>query len=177
MALWKRRACVHVYMHTCTLHIPTTFWDRINGIMYKHLIMVCVTDMEHTYTEVQWDTIICFASCSAINRLQGVCSHEATCTELSPRTEQSSLSLCCISGMPASWLSSRSFSSLRLSRVAVSSFSILHPPSPLNCSRWVWNLLHTKARERSLHTPLTHTHTSFKSGIEYTSFWVRPLGG
>lgn len=62
-------------------------------------------------------------------------------TESSPRILQSSLSRCCISGMPASWASSRCFSSVRVRRVAVSSCSKRQPPSPSNCSRWVWYFL------------------------------------
>lgn len=62
-------------------------------------------------------------------------------TESSPRILQSSLRRFCISGMPASWVSSRCFSSVRERRVAVSSCSKRQPPSPSNCSRWVWYFL------------------------------------
>lgn len=62
-------------------------------------------------------------------------------TESSPRILQSSLRRFCISGMPASWASSRCFSSVRERRVAVSSCSKRQPPSPSNCSRWVWYFL------------------------------------
>lgn len=64
-------------------------------------------------------------------------SHSSTVlrTESSPRILQSSLRRCCISGMPASWASSRCFSSVRERRVAVSSCSKRQPPSPSNCSR------------------------------------------
>lgn len=62
-------------------------------------------------------------------------------TESSPRILQSSFSLCCILGIPASCDSSRCFSSVSDSRVAVSSCSKRQPPSPSNCSRCVWYLL------------------------------------
>lgn len=67
-------------------------------------------------------------------------------TESSPRILQSSLRRCCISGMPASWASSRCFSSVRERRVAVSSCSKRQPPSPSNCSRWVWYFLEASGK-------------------------------
>lgn len=75
---------------------------------------------------------------------------EATWMELSPKMEQSSFNLCCISGMPASCPSSLSFSSLRLSLVAVSSSSILQLPSPSNWSRWLWKRLQRPIQFRHL---------------------------
>ena len=68
-------------------------------------------------------------------------SWECRRTESSPSTEQSSLRRSCMRGMPASWASSRCFSSLSERRVVISSTSIRQPPSPSNCSRWVWNFL------------------------------------
>ena len=59
-------------------------------------------------------------------------TYDVTCIELSPSTEQRCLRRCCISGIPASWASSLSFSSLSPSLVAMSSSSILQSHSPLN---------------------------------------------
>lgn len=62
-------------------------------------------------------------------------------TESSPSMEHSSFRRFFMAGIPASWVSRRCFSSLRDRRVLVSRASILQPPSPSNCSRWVWNFL------------------------------------
>lgn len=62
-------------------------------------------------------------------------------TESSPSISQSSCNRCCILGIPASWPSSRCFSSLRLSLVAVFNSSSLQFPSPSNWSKWVWYFL------------------------------------
>lgn len=62
-------------------------------------------------------------------------------TESSPSMEHSSLRRFFMAGIPASWVSRRCFSSLRDRRVLVSRASILQPPSPSNCSKWVWNFL------------------------------------
>ena len=81
-------------------------------------------------------------------------SWECRRTESSPSTEQSSLRRSCMRGMPASWASSRCFSSLSERRVVISSTSILQPPSPSNCSRWVWNFL------KPQHTTMCSLHFS-----------------
>ena len=71
-----------------------------------------------------------------------------------PRIWQSSWRRRCILGMPASCCSSRCFSSVRLRRAAESSFSNFQPPSPSNCSKWVWYFLRQERdREEALSGP------------------------
>lgn len=87
-------------------------------------------------------------------------------TESSPRILQSSLRRCCISGMPASCASRRCFSSVKLRRVAVSSCSKRQPPSPSNCSRWVWYFLEAE-RARLLSLTETDQVTETRNNPEH----------
>ena len=77
----------------------------------------------------------------SIENLVRQCSRLVSNTESSPNKEHSSWSLFFMAGTPASCDSSLRFSSLKPSLVAVSNSSHLQPPSPSNCSRWVWYFL------------------------------------
>ena len=61
--------------------------------------------------------------------------------ESSPKREHNSFNLRSIWGTPVNEASNFSFSSLSESLAFVSNGSRVQPPSPSNCSRWVWNFL------------------------------------
>ena len=100
-----------------------------------------------------------------------------SCTELSPSTEHSSRSLCCILGTPASWVSRRCFSSLSDSRDPLSCrSSSFQPPSPSNWSNLLWCFLMRNKRKvvggRSSGVSLLKVHCYKVGAYQREGLWV-----
>jgi len=115
----------------------------------------------HDWTDVtnvtRCHSVSSTSSSFSSSSLSSSSSHSDSCwrlrtTESSPRMCESSLRRCVILGMPASWASSRCFSSFSDSRVPVSRASKRQLPSPSNCSRCVWNFLRHKPSENYVST-------------------------